>query len=192
MPPAPPVPPPLFLVPVPSLTDHSLLPSATLIIPIVPQPLPMCQVRLVRDKHTGTLYACKMVLRPSGPAGAKGGAPGKGSAQHEALASAVNEAEVTNGPSPTHSLLPHLSHLAPSPCPPHFPTPLSLSPRFLPPQVARALRHPHIVNLVEVIDDPSYKRMCLVMEYCEGGALMPDAGEAEPFSNPFFGPSSHT
>jgi hypothetical protein len=47
------------------------------------------------------------------------------------------------------------------------------------------------VNLVEVIDDPSYKRMCLVMEYCEGGALMPDAGEAEPFSNPFFGPSFH-
>ena len=49
----------------------------------------------------------------------------------------------------------------------------------------RRLRHPNIVNLVEVIDDPSYKRMCLLMEYCPGSALMPNTEDTIAFSGTY-------
>ena len=37
------------------------------------------------------------------------------------------------------------------------------------------LRHPNIVNMVEAIDDPNHKKIYVIMEYCAGGALMPDS-----------------
>jgi serine/threonine protein kinase len=39
--------------------------------------------------------------------------------------------------------------------------------------ILKKLHHPNIVNLVEVIDDPSTDSLLLVMEYVEGGTLQP-------------------
>ena len=39
--------------------------------------------------------------------------------------------------------------------------------------VLKKLHHPNIVNLAEVIDDPSDDTLLLVMEYVEGGTLEP-------------------
>jgi serine/threonine protein kinase len=47
--------------------------------------------------------------------------------------------------------------------------------------IGARLRHPNIVNMVEAIDDPSYKRLCLVMEHCAGGSLMPDSETATAY-----------
>ena len=37
------------------------------------------------------------------------------------------------------------------------------------------LHHRNIVNMVEAIDDPTHKKIYVIMEYCAGGALMPDS-----------------
>lgn len=47
--------------------------------------------------------------------------------------------------------------------------------------IGARLHHPNIVNMVEAIDDVSYKRLCLVMEHCAGGSLMPDAEAATAY-----------
>jgi calcium/calmodulin-dependent protein kinase kinase 2 len=39
--------------------------------------------------------------------------------------------------------------------------------------IMKNLRHPNIVSLMEVIDDPSAKQVYLIQEYLEGGPLMP-------------------
>lgn len=39
--------------------------------------------------------------------------------------------------------------------------------------ILKKLHHQNIVNLVEVIDDPSTDSLLLVMEYVEGGTLQP-------------------
>lgn len=49
--------------------------------------------------------------------------------------------------------------------------------------ILKKLNHPNIVNLVEVIDDPSTDSLLLVMEYVEGGTLQPQpagTGRWEP------------
>lgn len=44
--------------------------------------------------------------------------------------------------------------------------------------ILKKLSHPNIVNLIEVIDDPSTDSLLLVMEYVEGGTLQPrEAGQ---------------
>ncbi|KAK9830087.1 hypothetical protein WJX72_009710 [[Myrmecia] bisecta] len=45
--------------------------------------------------------------------------------------------------------------------------------------VMKRLRHPNIVRLVEVIDDPEGSKLLLVMEYVEGGPLMASPAVAE-------------
>jgi serine/threonine protein kinase len=44
--------------------------------------------------------------------------------------------------------------------------------------ILKKLHHPNIVNLVEVIDDPSTDSLLLAMEYVEGGTLQP--GQVSP------------
>jgi serine/threonine protein kinase len=46
--------------------------------------------------------------------------------------------------------------------------------------ILKKLNHGNIVNLVEIIDDPSTDSLLLVMEYVEGGTLEPQrVGRAE-------------
>jgi hypothetical protein len=51
--------------------------------------------------------------------------------------------------------------------------------------ILKKVHHPNIVNLVEVIDDPSTDSLLLVMEYVEGGTLQPrqvSPGHWEPLA----------
>ena len=51
--------------------------------------------------------------------------------------------------------------------------------------ILKKVHHPNIVNLVEVIDDPSTDSLLLVMEYVEGGTLQPQQvspGHWEPLA----------
>mmetsp|Transcript_20171 Transcript_20171/g.19484 ORF Transcript_20171/g.19484 Transcript_20171/m.19484 type:complete len:2393 (+) Transcript_20171:111-7289(+) len=49
--------------------------------------------------------------------------------------------------------------------------------------VMKKLQHENIVNLIEVIDDPKNRKIFLVQELMEGGALMPDLEKQDPMSN---------
>lgn len=44
----------------------------------------------------------------------------------------------------------------------------------------KRLKHPNVVGLAEVIDDQNARKIFLIQEYMEGGALMPDAETCEP------------
>ena len=46
--------------------------------------------------------------------------------------------------------------------------------------VMKRLRHENIVNLIEVIDDPNTRKIFLVQEYMEKGALMEDSESCDP------------
>jgi [calcium/calmodulin-dependent protein kinase] kinase len=48
--------------------------------------------------------------------------------------------------------------------------------------VMERLNHPNIVNLLEVIDDPSSKNVFFVLEYCEKGSIMADEVIVDPLS----------
>lgn len=47
----------------------------------------------------------------------------------------------------------------------------------------KTLRHPNVVRLHEVIDDPSSKMIFIIQEYLEGGPLLPDSFSVTPFHN---------
>jgi serine/threonine protein kinase len=49
--------------------------------------------------------------------------------------------------------------------------------------VMKKLQHENIVNLIEVIDDPKNRKIFLVQELMEGGALMPDLEKQDPMIN---------
>jgi hypothetical protein len=49
--------------------------------------------------------------------------------------------------------------------------------------VMKKLQHDNIVNLIEVIDDPKNRKIFLVQELMEGGALMPDMEKQDPMIN---------
>jgi len=47
--------------------------------------------------------------------------------------------------------------------------------------VMKKINHPHVVHLYEVIDDPKFHKVYLVLEYVERGPVMPDSMVNEPF-----------
>ena len=47
--------------------------------------------------------------------------------------------------------------------------------------IMKKLNHPHVVNLIDVIDDPKAKHMFLIQEFCAKGAIM-EGLENEPLS----------
>eukprot|EP00742_Colponemidia_sp_Colp-10_P007941 GILJ01008568.1.p1 GENE.GILJ01008568.1~~GILJ01008568.1.p1 ORF type:complete len:556 (+),score=63.20 GILJ01008568.1:154-1821(+) len=46
--------------------------------------------------------------------------------------------------------------------------------------IMKKLTHPHVVTLYEVLDDPSYDKLFLVMELVPGGPAMPSNNKAQP------------
>ncbi|GBG29184.1 Protein kinase, putative [Hondaea fermentalgiana] len=46
--------------------------------------------------------------------------------------------------------------------------------------IQKRLRHPNILPLIEVIDDPSHPKTYMVTSFVDGGALMPDHSKASP------------
>lgn len=46
--------------------------------------------------------------------------------------------------------------------------------------VMKLLNHPNIVSLIEVIDDPKVNQVYLIMEFLEGGPLLPDSETTTP------------
>jgi len=56
--------------------------------------------------------------------------------------------------------------------------------------ILKKCRHPHIVRLVEVMDDPAADCLYLVMEYMERGALMPSPATATASFSSLASPSS--
>ena len=105
------------------------------------------RVYLVLDAADGGLYAAKVVKRPRAPA------------------AAASSAGAANHPRPT---LP----------PPSASPRAAAATRDLRREVAlmrRGGRHPNIVSLREVVDDPAGGRALLVMDYAEGGPVLPRA-----------------
>jgi serine/threonine protein kinase len=48
--------------------------------------------------------------------------------------------------------------------------------------IMKKLRHPNIVMLHEVIDDPNSRKIYIIQEFVARGALMPDVEFCEPFT----------
>ena len=44
----------------------------------------------------------------------------------------------------------------------------------------KKIRHPNVVRLTEVINDPNHDKVFLVMEYVSGGAVCADEEPVEP------------
>jgi serine/threonine protein kinase len=48
--------------------------------------------------------------------------------------------------------------------------------------IMRRMRHPNVVRLCEVINDPKHDRLFLVLEYCERGSLYEGNAEEKPLT----------
>ncbi len=47
-------------------------------------------------------------------------------------------------------------------------------------QIMQKLKSPYLVSLLEVIDDPTSKQVYLILEFVEGGAILPDETITDP------------